>query len=88
LDDRHHDDAELQAKLTAALAADLRTTKLRVETEVVAAHVVLLGVVASDPERDAAVGVAEGVVSPDHVTNFLLLPDPAYEKRLRSVLQE
>lgn len=35
-------DTELKTELTAALAADLRTPKLRVETEVVAGHIVLL----------------------------------------------
>jgi hyperosmotically inducible protein len=80
------DDAELKAELAAALAADLRTTKLRVDTEVVAGHVVLLGVVGSDSERDAVVQVADGIVSPNRVTSFLLLPDPEYEKRLRSLL--
>jgi hyperosmotically inducible protein len=81
-------DAELKAELTAALAADMRTAKLRVETEVVAGQIVLLGVVGSDSERDAAKRVAEGIVSPDHVTSFLLLPEPGYEKPLRPLLRE
>jgi len=81
-------DAELKAELTAALAADLRTAKLRVDTEVVAGHIVLLGVVGSDSERDAAERVAKGIVSPDHVTSFLLLPEPGYEKPLRPLLRE
>ena len=81
-------DAELKAELTAALAADLRTAKLRVDTEVVAGHIVLLGVVGSDSERDAAEQVAKGIVSPDQVTSFLLLPEPGYEKPLRPLLRE
>ena len=81
-------DAELKTELTAALAANLRTAKLRVETEVVAGHIVLLGVVGSEPEREAAAQVAENVADPDHVTSFLLLPNPDYEKRLGHRLRE
>ncbi len=81
-------DAELKAELTAALAADLRTAKLRIDPEVVAGHIVLLGVVGSESEREAARNVAENIAAPDRVTSFLLLPDPDYEKRLRSLLRD
>ncbi|HTF33805.1 MAG TPA: BON domain-containing protein [Myxococcota bacterium] len=81
-------DAELKTELTAALAADMRTAKLRVDTEIVAGHIVLLGVVGSESERDAAIRVAEKIADADHVTSFLLLPDPDYEKRLRLLLRD
>jgi len=80
-------DAKLKTELAAALAADLRTAKLRIASEVVAGHIVLLGVVSSDTERQAAISVAANLVSPDRVTSFLLLPDPEYEKRLHLLLQ-
>jgi osmotically-inducible protein OsmY len=76
-------DGELKAELTAALAADTRTAKLRIETEVLAGQIVLLGVVASELERGTATRVAENIAGADHVTSFLLLPDPDYEKLLR-----
>jgi osmotically-inducible protein OsmY len=80
-------DGELKTELTAALASDLRTAKLRVESEVVASHIVLLGVVSSESERQAAVDVAAKLAGADHVTNFLLLPDPEHEKQLRRLLR-
>jgi hyperosmotically inducible protein len=80
------DDAGIKAELAAALAADMRTAKLRVDTSVVAGHVVLLGVVGSESERADALSVAANVAGADHVTSFLLLPDPEYEKPLRRML--
>lgn len=67
-------DTELKTALTAALPADLRTAKLRIDTEVVAGQLVLLGVVGSESERNAALRVAGSITDP--------------EKRLRLLLRE
>jgi len=52
-----------------------------VDIEVLAGHVVLLGVVGSEEARESAVTVATGVSGVKAVTNFLLLPEPGYESR-------
>jgi hyperosmotically inducible periplasmic protein len=81
-------DAEIKTELAAALAADLRTAKLRVDTSVLAGHILLLGVVGSESEREDAVRVAANIAGADRVTSFLLLPDPNYEKPLRQLLRD
>lgn len=81
-------DAEVKTELAAALAADMRTAKLRVDTSVLAGHIVLLGVVGSESERQDAMRVAANIAGADRVTNFLLLPDPNYEKPLRQLLRD
>lgn len=42
----------------------------------------------SESEREAAARVAEKIADTDHVTSFLLLPNPDYEKRLHHLLRD
>jgi osmotically-inducible protein OsmY len=71
---------EGEVKGALAVAGDRIT---QVDIDVLAGQVVLLGVVADQSAIDSAVTAAQGVSGVSGVTNFLLLPEPAYEKRLR-----
>src|SRR5690242_348635 len=68
-------DVEVKSKLKAALAADPRQAVTRVEIEVLAGHVVLLGVVASSDAVADAGRLASGVGGVTGVTNFLLVAE-------------
>jgi osmotically-inducible protein OsmY len=57
----------------------------RVDLEVLAGHVVLLGVVDSQQAVDAAVADARRASGVTGVTSFLLLPEPEYERRRPSL---
>ncbi|MBX3027130.1 BON domain-containing protein [bacterium] len=75
-------DLAIEGEVKAALAAaGDRVTQI--DIDVLAGEVVLLGVVADQAAVDAAVAAAQGVGGVSGVTNFLLLPEPGYEKRLR-----
>jgi osmotically-inducible protein OsmY len=75
-------DLEIEGEVKAALAAaGDRVTQI--DLDVLAGQVVLLGVVADQAAIDAAVSAAQSVSGVTGVTNFLLLPEPGYEKRLR-----
>ena len=64
--------------LAASLRADLIGTKglssTRIDTEVNAGRVVLLGVVEDDAEKQLAIRVARGVKGVTSVTSYLMLP--------------
>ena len=75
-------DLEIEGEVKAALAAaGDRVTQI--DLDVLAGQVVLLGVVVDQAAIDAAVSAAQSVSGVTGVTNFLLLPEPGYEKRLR-----
>ena len=72
-------DLELKAKVKSALALEPGQVVTRIEIEVLAGHVVLLGVVAS-PEAVASAGErVRQVGGVTGVTNCLLTPEPEYE---------
>ena len=73
------DDLEIKAKLKEALALDTGQVQMRIESESLAGHVVLLGVVASPGAVTDAENRARGVKGVTGVTNFLLVPEPEYE---------
>jgi osmotically-inducible protein OsmY len=75
-------DVELEGKVKAALALD-RERVTQIDLDVLAGHVVLLGVVSGQSEIDTAVTAARGVDGVTGVTSFLLLPEEGYEKPLR-----
>ena len=60
----------------------LRDT-LNVDVVVLNDTAVLIGIVDDEQERAAALEIAERTKSIHHVVNFLLLPEPGYEKLLR-----
>jgi hyperosmotically inducible protein len=72
-------DLALDAQVKAALGLS-GSRPLRIDVAIVAGHVVLLGVVASQDAIDAAAQQAGGVSGVTGVTNFLLLPEPGYER--------
>jgi hyperosmotically inducible protein len=72
-------DAELEAKVKSALALEPGEVALRIETEALAGHVVLLGVVSSQGAADSAGARARTVAGVRGVTNFLLVPEAEYE---------
>ena len=69
-----------EVKAALGLGGDRVT---QIDLEVLAGHVVLLGVVADQAAIDTAVNAAQGVNGVTGVTNFLLLPEEGYEKPLR-----
>ncbi|HET7854684.1 MAG TPA: BON domain-containing protein [Candidatus Methylomirabilis sp.] len=73
------DDVATKANVKAALVPHREIGVTHVDIEVLAGHVVLLGVVGSEEARESAVTVAAGVSGVKGVTNFLLLPEPDYE---------
>ena len=75
-------DLSIKAEVKAALAigGDRPT---QIDLDVLAGHVVLLGVVADQSAVDSAVAAARGVSGVTGVTSFLLLPEPEYQKPLR-----
>lgn len=75
-------DLAISAEVKGALALD-RDRVTQIDVEVLAGQVVLLGVVSSQEAIDSAVAAGQGVNGVSGVTNFLLLPEPAYEKALR-----
>lgn len=80
------DDVEIEAVVTSALALSGDEVVMRIDMKVVDGQVVLLGVVASEQAIQTAVSSAQGVSGVTGVTNFLLLPEPGYE-RLRPSLR-
>jgi hyperosmotically inducible protein len=75
-------DVEKDGEVKAALALDHERVT-QIDQEVLAGHVVLLGVVSSQSEIDTAIAAARGVDGVTGVTSFLLLPEEGYEKPLR-----
>ena len=75
-------DIEIEGKVKAALALD-RERITQIDIDVLAGHVVLLGVVSGQSDIDSAVAAARGVDGVTGVTTFLLLPEEGYEKPLR-----
>jgi len=73
-------DLEIKAAVKAAIAVDPSQVVTRIEIEVLDGHVVLLGVVNSQPTIDDAVARAQSTSGVTGVTSFLLLPEPEYEK--------
>jgi hyperosmotically inducible periplasmic protein len=74
-------DEGLKAKMKAALAVEPGEVVTRVTIEVLAGHVVLLGVVASQQAIDDAGRLAANLDGVTGVTNFLILPESEYESR-------
>ena len=75
-------DLETKAEVKSALAVSGdRVTQI--DLEVLAGHVVLLGVVDNQQAINTAAAAAQSVSAVNGVTNFLLLPEAEYEKRLR-----
>jgi len=72
-------DELIKPKLKAELALSPGEVATRVESEVLAGHVVLLGVVSSPQAVDEAGQLAARTSGVTGVTNFLLLPEPGYE---------
>ena len=68
--------------LATSLRADLVSAKglssTRIDTEVNAGRVVLLGVVQDDAEKQLAIRVARGVAGVTSVTSYLMLPQTAH----------
>ena len=73
------DDLALKAKLKSELALDPGQVVTQIETEVLAGHVVLLGVVRSREAVASAGTLAASVAGVTGVTNFLLVPEAEYE---------
>jgi len=71
-------DVSLKAQVISALAIEPKVVKSRVHAEVLGGHVVLLGVVSGEPERQHAETAAMGVEGVKTVTNWLLLPEKGY----------
>ena len=72
-------DEELKAKVKAAMALEPGEVALRIETEALAGHVVLLGVVSSQDAVQSAGARARTVTGVKGVTNFLIVPEAEYE---------
>ncbi len=71
---------ETKASVKAALALDPSQVVSRIDIEVLNGQVVLLGVVDSQQTIDSAVAHARSASGVTGVTNFLLSPEPEYEK--------
>ena len=71
-------DAAIEGKVKAALALAGQPVT-RVDMQVLAGHVVLLGVVRSQEAVSAATQAARSVSGVTGVTSFLLLPEAGYE---------
>ncbi len=74
------DNLETKASVKAALALDPSQVVSRIDIEVLNGQVVLLGVVDSQQTIDSAVAHARSASGVTGVTNFLLSPEPEYEK--------
>jgi hyperosmotically inducible periplasmic protein len=72
-------DEELKAKVKAAMALEPGEVAMRIESEALAGHVVLLGVVRSKDAVQSAGARARTVTGVKGVTNFLLVPEAEYE---------
>ena len=72
-------DEELKAKVKAAMALEPGEVAMRIETEALAGHVVLLGVVSSQDAVDSAGARARTIAGVKGVTNFLIVPEAEYE---------
>ena len=72
-------DEELKAKVKAAMALEPGEVAMRIESEALAGHVVLLGVVSSQDAVQSAGARARIVTGVKGVTNFLLVPEAEYE---------
>jgi hyperosmotically inducible protein len=72
-------DETIKAKVKAQLGLSPGEVATRVDLEVLAGHVVLLGVVSSPQAIDEAGQLAAHTGGVTGVTNFLLLPEPGYE---------
>ncbi len=84
-------DVEIKAKVKSALAIEPGQVVTRIEIEVLAGHVVLLGVVRSSETVADAERIASSVGGVSGVTNFLLVPEEEYRSRrpkLRDRLME
>jgi osmotically-inducible protein OsmY len=84
-------DEEIKAKVKSALALEPGQVVTRIEIEVLARHVVLLGVVRSAETVADAERLASSVDGVSGVTNFLLVPEEEYRSRrpkLRDRLME
>jgi osmotically-inducible protein OsmY len=79
-------DLALEGEVKAALAMDQDQPVTRIDLEVLAGHVVLLGVAGSEDAREAVESDVSRVGGVDGVTNFLLVPEEGYE-RLRPGLR-
>ena len=75
------DDIALEANVKSALALDRDQPVTRIDLEVLAGHVVLLGVVSSPEAVQAVAADTARVSGVSGVTNFLLLPEAEYERR-------
>src|SRR5262249_36567062 len=75
------DDLEIKAALKEAFVTDIHQVTTRIESESLAGHVVLLGVVASPEAVTDAGNRARGVKGVSGVTNFLLVPEAEYESQ-------
>lgn len=73
------DDIEIQAGVKRALVLDISQVSSRIESQSLAGHVVLLGVVASPEAVTDAEKRARGVNGVTGVTNFLLVPEEGHE---------
>lgn len=83
---REASDRVLEGEIKAALALGGDEVASRVDVAVLAGNAVLTGVVASEGAIQQATASTEGVKGVDSVTNFLLLPQPGFE-RLRPGLR-
>jgi hyperosmotically inducible periplasmic protein len=72
-------DAAIEGKVKAALVLAGQPVT-RIDVQVLAGHVVLLGVVRSQEAVSAATEAARGVSGVTGVTSFLLLPEAGYER--------
>jgi len=72
-------DETIKAKVKAELALSPGEVATRVTPEVLAGHVVLVGVVSSPKAIDEAGQLAAGTGSVTGVTNLLILPEAEYE---------
>jgi osmotically-inducible protein OsmY len=77
---REASDRVLQGEIKAALAVGGGEVASRVDIAVLAGHAVLTGVVASQDAVQQATTSTEKVNGVQSVTNFLLLPEPGFER--------
>jgi osmotically-inducible protein OsmY len=72
-------DLELKGEIKAAIGLHPPLVVSRYTVEVLDGHVVLLGVVESEEERDSVARVAAGVSGVVEVQDFLLVVEPGFE---------
>jgi osmotically-inducible protein OsmY len=73
----------VKMQIKAALVQYGLKEPLNVDVVVLNDTAVLIGIVDDEQERAAMLEIAERTKSIHHVVNFLLLPEPGYEKLLR-----